>query len=101
MASRLRPLVSAAIGRRTRAEWLAELDLEKIPVSPVLHFDEALNDPQLATRRPEGATPVVPLPLSEVREARPPRLGEHTSALLGGGHARRSRTGHPPRKGPA
>lgn len=91
MASRLRGLVSNAIKRKTRDEWLAELDLDRVPVAPVLHFDEALDDPQLATRRPAGASPVIPLALADVRDARPPKLGEHTTALLGGSAGRGSK----------
>jgi len=84
LAARLRPLVRAAIARRTREEWLASLDLDTVPVSPVLHFAEALLDPQLAMRRIEGATPVIPPPLAARREGRSPRLGQH-NALLGAG----------------
>jgi crotonobetainyl-CoA:carnitine CoA-transferase CaiB-like acyl-CoA transferase len=83
MGSRLRPLVAAAIARKTRDEWLAELDLDAVPVSPVLRVGEALTDPQLAWRRPNGAGPAVPPPLADVVDARPPKLGEHTSELLG------------------
>lgn len=82
--SRLRPLVRAAIARRTRDEWLQVLDLDEVPVSPVLHFDEAMQDPQLASRRRPGATPVIPPPLATRDEGRPPRLGEHTAAYLPG-----------------
>ena len=59
LGSRLRPLVRTAIARRTRDEWLAQLDLEAVPVSPVLHFGEAIDDPQLAMRRRANATPVI------------------------------------------
>lgn len=84
MASQLRPLVSAAIARRTRAEWLALFDLDEVPVSPVLHFSETLDDPQLAYRR-SGASPVIPPPLASVAETRAPTLGEHTAALFAAG----------------
>lgn len=79
----LRPLVAAAIARKTRDEWLTSLDLDEVPVSPVLRFDEALDDPQLASRRPGGASPVHLAPLAHVVTTRSPRLGEHTDELLG------------------
>lgn len=82
MAPNLRPLVTAAIARKTRDEWMALLDLEAVPVTPVLRLDEAIDDPQLRSRRPDGATPAMPPPLTQVVDARPPRLGEHTVELL-------------------
>ncbi len=91
LAPPLRSLVSAAIARKTRAEWMATLDLEAVPVSPVLHFAEALDDPQLASRRSGRASPVVPPPLAGRAEGRAPKLGEHTDGVLGAAAAITSR----------
>ncbi|MFO0695197.1 MAG: CoA transferase [Polyangiales bacterium] len=83
LGPQLRALLSTALLRKTRDEWLRTLDLEAVPVSPVLTITEALEDPQLASRRPAGATAAVPAPLASSVDTRPPRLGEHTDALLG------------------
>ncbi len=83
LAPNLRPMVNAAIARRTRAEWLELMDLDAVPVSPVLDVGEAAQDPQLAHRRPHGASPAIPPPLAQVVDPRPPKLGEHTAAVLG------------------
>lgn len=82
LAPNLRPLVTAAVARKTREEWMTLLDLEAVPVTPVLRLEQAVEDPQLAGRRPTGATPAMPPPLTQVVDTRPPTLGEHTSAIL-------------------
>lgn len=79
----LKKLVAAAVATRTKKHWLETLDLDAVPVSPVLSVYDAIHDPQLASRRPEGATAAVPPPLAFDVSTRPPSLGEHTRALLG------------------
>ena len=82
---------------RTRAEWMAELDGLDVCVGPVNDLLEAFEDPQLRQREMffEADVPTVgpwthvgnPIRLSEhggdVNGRPPPRMGEHTSEVLG------------------
>jgi len=91
----LLPVISAEIGRRTAAEWLAALEQAGIPCGPVNTIDRVFGDPQTAARdmRIEVPHPTIgPLalagsPLKFASLESPPRrppplLGEHTEQVL-------------------
>lgn len=78
----LKKLVARAVASRPAAHWLRTLDLDEIPVSAVKSVYEAVKDPQLSARRPAGVSAAVPPPLAFDARPTPPRLGEHTDALL-------------------
>jgi crotonobetainyl-CoA:carnitine CoA-transferase CaiB-like acyl-CoA transferase len=82
---------------RSTAEAITALEAAGLPAGPVLSPQQALDDPQVATMRffeaigdypgLERPVPVVRLPLALGAEpaaplAPPPRLGEHTDAIL-------------------
>jgi formyl-CoA transferase/CoA:oxalate CoA-transferase len=91
----LRPLLVERLGRRRRAEWVADLREAGVPCGSVRDVAEALNDPQLDARAmietidhvSAGAVRVlgVPIKLSDtpgsIRTA-PPALGQHTDRIL-------------------
>jgi crotonobetainyl-CoA:carnitine CoA-transferase CaiB-like acyl-CoA transferase len=80
---------------RTRDEWVSDLAEIDIPFSPVNGLAEAFNDPQLRYREMlisvdhpiEGRIPQLGFPIKfsdtvcSIRTP-PPRLGEHTDAVL-------------------
>jgi crotonobetainyl-CoA:carnitine CoA-transferase CaiB-like acyl-CoA transferase len=89
------PLVEAAFGARTTAEWLERLHAEGVPAAPVLTVDRVLTDPQLARREmitalqhpTLGEIPTLGTPLKVdgrmgVALRPPPGLGQHTEAVL-------------------
>ncbi|MBV8048096.1 MAG: CoA transferase [Paludibacterium sp.] len=89
------PLLAAEFARQHRDEWLPLLDRIGVPGGPINTVDEAFADPQIKHRglevhMPDAAgldVPMVgcPIKLSEtpVTYARvPPKLGEHTDAIL-------------------
>lgn len=80
----------------TAEYWLAKLRAARIPCGPVNDFRQALDDPQIRARgmvvdvtMHDGGVirlPGNPIKLSEAGEdsyGAPPRLGEHTDAVLG------------------
>ena len=80
----------------TAENWLAKLRAARIPCAPVNDFKQALEDPQIRARGMvvdvalhDGEViqvPGNPIKLSAVGEesyGAPPRLGEHTDAVLG------------------
>lgn len=80
----------------TAENWLAKLRAARIPCGPVNDFKQALEDPQIRARGmvvdvalQDGEViqlPGNPIKLSEAGEdtyGAPPRLGEHTDAVLG------------------
>jgi crotonobetainyl-CoA:carnitine CoA-transferase CaiB-like acyl-CoA transferase len=93
--SELRPLLAERLRTKTRAEWIDALGRAGVPCGSVRDLDEVFEDPQLRAREmlasiahhTIGTLTVtgVPVKLSEtpggVRMA-PPRLGEHTAAVL-------------------
>ena len=93
----LKPMLSARLETRTRAEWIAELGSAGIPCGSVRDLHEVFTDPQLEARdmiaevehAAAGALRLigVPIKLSEnggaVRSA-PPTLGQHTATVLQG-----------------
>ena len=91
------PMLEAIFPARTTAEWLARLQREGVPAAPINRVDEVLRDPQVLLRdmvvdlpHPRFGpvktlgTPVKPAGAPPFRPAPPPRLGEHTDAVLGG-----------------
>jgi len=91
----LRPLIARVMRKRSRQEWIDRLVPAGVPCAAVRGLDEVLADPQLAAREMiqsvphPAAGPVkvlgVPVKLSDTPGAvcaPPPRLGEHTAAVL-------------------
>src|SRR2546427_5196765 len=93
------------IGQRTADEWEQHLQGSHVPAGRVRRLSESLADPQLKTRGVlyrhltiEGVEGPVTVPLAAFKfadggpsiETPPPRLGQHTDAvLLGPGYSRR------------
>ncbi len=91
----LRPLIAGKLRTRTRREWIEILGRAGVPCGSVRDLNEVFADPQLRARgmlasiMHETIGPLtltgVPVKLSDtpgdVRKA-PPRLGEHTAAIL-------------------
>jgi crotonobetainyl-CoA:carnitine CoA-transferase CaiB-like acyl-CoA transferase len=91
----LRPILAARLLERPRAAWLEALTAAGVPCGSVRSVGEVLADPQLAARdmiaqldhAAAGAIRAlgVPIKLSDtpgVVRTPPPRLGEHTDAVL-------------------
>jgi len=89
------PLIEAVMHTRTEGEWLAALEAVGVPCGPINRLDQVFADPQVRARgmrfdlphRLSGTVPQVgnPLHFSATPVAytqAPPRLGEHTSAVL-------------------
>ena len=89
------PLIEAAFATRTTEEWLRRLHTEGVPATPILGVDQVLSDPQVRQRRmvvemqhptrgplPTLGTPVKVDGAMDIAVAAPPRLGEHTEAVL-------------------
>jgi formyl-CoA transferase/CoA:oxalate CoA-transferase len=91
----LMAVIERAFAERTTEEWLARLRAEGVPAAPIQTVDRVLSDPQVRHRgmvveveherlghlptlgtpiKLDGAPPFVPAP--------PPRLGQHTDAVL-------------------
>ncbi len=90
------PLIEAAFRRRTTDDWLARLGAEGVPGAPIRSVDRVLADPQvrqrgmvLETAHPvHGKLPALGTPVKVdgamgLETAPPPKLGEHTDAVLG------------------
>lgn len=86
--------VQRAIATRPRAEWLKLFTRLRIPSAPLNGPDEALNDPDLGGRLiVEGEHPLTGAPVKlfappvqdppgSFAAERPPRVGEHSRAIL-------------------
>ncbi|MCX6356995.1 MAG: CoA transferase [Candidatus Aureabacteria bacterium] len=94
---RLFPRIQAVIEGRESGHWLKLFEQQGIPSGPILGIDEALSNPQTAAREMVLSVthPVlgglkqvgIPVKLSHTPGAiagPPPRLGEHTGAVLRG-----------------
>lgn len=82
-AAPLRRWVAGAIARRDLAHWLACFDRSKVPIAPVVPIEDVAADPQLAWRLAQTGNGVgAPVPLVQTMLGAPPRLGEHTDAVL-------------------
>jgi len=92
----LRPVLADLLRTRPRQAWIDALVPSGVPCASVRSLDEVLTDPQLRAREmietvdhpAAGALRVlgVPIKLSDTPGAirsPPPRLGEHTAAVLG------------------
>lgn len=93
---RIDAIINEELGRDTSANWLKRLSDARIPCGPVNDFAQALSDPQVVARDmvvevplPGGGSvrmPGVPMKFSDSGApsfTSPPRLGEHTQAVLG------------------
>jgi crotonobetainyl-CoA:carnitine CoA-transferase CaiB-like acyl-CoA transferase len=88
----LKAKVAAAFAGKTRAEWTAFGAQHDCCLEPVLAPTEIAKDPHLASRglffelpTPRGPVPQLRTPVTPRDEgfAPPPRMGEHTRAILG------------------
>jgi len=92
----LEPLLNEAMAKKPTAEWLAILQKGGIPCGPINDVAHVMADPHVAARNmlielthPTAGllkVPGLPIKFSEtvpVIETPAPRLGEHTSVLLG------------------
>ena len=91
----LRPILARALRTRSRQEWIDRLVPAGVPCAAVRGLDEVLTDPQLAARNmiqavPHPAAGPIKVLGSPIKLSRtpgsvntpPPRLGEHTAAVL-------------------
>ena len=92
---RINTALETIVAARSRDEWVTALAAAGIPVAPVNTLDEAVQDPQVRSRRmivdvehPEGGSYEAtgnPFKLSASGEERftpPPTLGQHTAEVL-------------------
>jgi crotonobetainyl-CoA:carnitine CoA-transferase CaiB-like acyl-CoA transferase len=90
------PLLAALMKQRRKADWLAELEVAKVPCGAINNFDDVFADPHIAARAMTVAMPhpltdglrVVASPmklsLTPVQyRCAPPLLGQHTDEVLG------------------
>ena len=90
------PLVEAAFRERTTEDWLERLRAHGVPAAPIQSVDRVVADPQVSHRHmvvqmehpQHGRVPTLGTPIKvdgamELPVTPPPRLGEHTDALLG------------------
>jgi crotonobetainyl-CoA:carnitine CoA-transferase CaiB-like acyl-CoA transferase len=90
------PMLRAETVRRTTHEWIGRLEAAGVPCGPINDIAQVFEDPQVVARgmkitmtHPEAGD--IPLVASPIRmsqtppayELPPPRLGEHTRAVLG------------------
>jgi CoA:oxalate CoA-transferase len=88
--AKLEPELLAALSTRTRAEWLSVLEAAEVPVGPINDIAAVAKDPQIDARgmiRRVGDNAFVSQPIHfstypHPFERQPPKLGEHTEALL-------------------
>ena len=85
---RLRAEIAAAFASRSRDEWVSALEGLDVCCEPVLELDEVAEHPHIQSRglvveRPTGVeiAPAVRIE-ADWRRREPPRLGEHTAAIL-------------------
>ncbi|WP_147694281.1 CaiB/BaiF CoA transferase family protein [Vogesella mureinivorans] len=89
------PQLAEAFLARGRDEWLKLLDAAGVPCGPINTVDEAFADPQIQHRQmamhlPDAAGQAVPQVACPIKmsgtppqyKAAPPKLGEHTDAVL-------------------
>jgi CoA:oxalate CoA-transferase len=82
--------LQVALSKRTRAEWLAAFSAVGVPAGPINDIAAAAADPQVQARNMIGnlgARAFVKQPVrfstyNDIPEQPPPRLGEHTQAVL-------------------
>ncbi len=90
------PEVARLVAQRLSAEWIAMLEREGVPCSPINRLDQVFDDPQVKARdmvvrmsHPEAPAPIAllanPIKYSATPveyELPPPTLGQHTDAIL-------------------
>ena len=89
------PLLAAVFVARPKADWLSLLEAAKVPCGPINDLAEVFHDPQVQARgmieswnhplRPDLKLVASPMKLSATpvqHLSAPPRLGEHTTAVL-------------------
>ena len=89
------PLVESMIATRTQSQWIADLERVGVPCGPIHDLDQVFAMPHVQARglridierEDTGPIPLVSNPIkfsaTPVRqELPPPRLGEHTAAVL-------------------
>jgi crotonobetainyl-CoA:carnitine CoA-transferase CaiB-like acyl-CoA transferase len=94
-AAKIDAIINEELGKDTSAVWLKRLAEARIPCGPVNNFEQALADPQVVARDMVVEVPLhsggsvrmpgVPMKFSEAATPAftpPPRLGEHTHAVL-------------------
>jgi crotonobetainyl-CoA:carnitine CoA-transferase CaiB-like acyl-CoA transferase len=92
----LRPVIASRLKTRSRRHWIERLTAAGVPCGSVRDLQELFDDPQIEARQmftfvehqTIGALKVLGMPvkLSDtpgVLRSAPPRLGEHTNAVLG------------------
>ncbi|MGZ5235259.1 MAG: CaiB/BaiF CoA transferase family protein [Caldimonas sp.] len=90
------PMLRVETARRTTHEWIVLLEAAGVPCGPINNIAQVFEDPQIVARGMKiamthplaGEIPLVasPIRMSETPPAYtlpPPRLGEHTRAVLG------------------
>ncbi len=95
----LEPLLEALLRQRTKAQWLPALEAAKVPCGAINRLDEVFADPHVQQRQmvqqwAHPLQPALPLVASPIKMSQtpvlgprngglpPPRLGEHTDAVL-------------------
>jgi crotonobetainyl-CoA:carnitine CoA-transferase CaiB-like acyl-CoA transferase len=89
------PMLVEVLRGRPKTEWLALLEAAKVPCGPINDLSEVFQDPQVQARgmiaswdhplRPDLKLVASPMKLSATpvqHLSAPPRLGEHTTAVL-------------------
>jgi crotonobetainyl-CoA:carnitine CoA-transferase CaiB-like acyl-CoA transferase len=92
---RIDAIINEELAKETSGYWLEKLTAGKIPCGPVNDFAQALSDPQVLARNMVVDVPLAggssvrmpgnPMKFSSASEPAatpPPRLGEHTEAVL-------------------
>lgn len=88
--AQLEPVLIDAMGRRTRAEWLAALEAAEVPAGPINDIPTVVKDPQILARNmivPQGSGAFVNQPLHfsgypDMAMHAAPTLGQDTNAVL-------------------
>lgn len=89
------PILAEMVKRKTKKEWIAELEAAGVPCGPINNLDEVFSDPQVLAREvcvtlphpTAGEVKLVgsPMRLSETPvnyASAPPLLGQHTEQVL-------------------
>ncbi len=93
----LRPIIASTLATRSRQHWIERLTAAGVPCGSVRDLQELFDDPQIQARemvalvehQTIGALKVLGMPVKlsgtpGLMRSAPPRLGEHTNAVLQG-----------------
>jgi len=92
----LATLLAAPIAQQSMDHWIAAFEVAGVPCGPINTMDRVFADPQAKARElsfnlphpTAGEVPTIASPMrfseTPVEHRRPPLLGEHTDAILGG-----------------